>query len=247
MKKYLQAYLMTQSMFCAIPCPWKVWNEKIRSHMLLFLPVIGLEIGIVWVLLHLLLRFLHVPDMIYGLGMCAVPYLMCGFIHLDGFLDVIDAISSWKTLEQRRAILKDSGVGAFAVIWCVLVFLSGFALFSSVPEGTDPTILLAVPVISRCCSAIAVMKLKPMSVSQYAGAIGYPRWHAVCLVVLILICTVLGFIFCGSYGWVLIGSLIGYVLALHRSYGLLEGMNGDISGFCLTVSELCGVAVFALL
>ena len=36
-------------------------------------------------------------------------------------------------------------------------------------------------------------------------------------------------------------------LALRRGYRSLEGMNGDIAGYALTISELCGAAVFALL
>jgi len=41
--------------------------------------------------------------------------------------------------------------------------------------------------------------------------------------------------------------LIGYGLALHRACKSLEGMNGDVSGYALTLGELAAVAVFALL
>jgi cobalamin synthase len=41
--------------------------------------------------------------------------------------------------------------------------------------------------------------------------------------------------------------LIGYGLALHRAYKSLDGMNGDISGYALTLDELAAAAVFALL
>ena len=48
MKTYLCAFAMCQSMFCAIPFPGRLWDEKARGKMLLFLPVVGLEIGLVW-------------------------------------------------------------------------------------------------------------------------------------------------------------------------------------------------------
>ena len=48
MKSYLHAFAMCQSMFCAIPCPWKLWDEKARDKMLLALPWVGLEIGALW-------------------------------------------------------------------------------------------------------------------------------------------------------------------------------------------------------
>ena len=52
---------------------------------------------------------------------------------------------------------------------------------------------------------------------------------------------------CGKYGAALIGCLAGYGLALRRAYKALDGMNGDISGYALTIGELCAVAVYALL
>ena len=45
----------------------------------------------------------------------------------------------------------------------------------------------------------------------------------------------------------MIGGLVGYGLALRRGYKSLEGMNGDISGYALTIGELCAVVVYALL
>ena len=46
----------------------------------------------------------------------------------------------------------------------------------------------------------------------------------------------------------LISSLLaGYGFALHRAYRSLDGMNGDISGYALTLGELCAIAVYALI
>ena len=36
-------------------------------------------------------------------------------------------------------------------------------------------------------------------------------------------------------------------MALRRGYKSLDDMNGDISGYALTIGELCAVAVYALL
>lgn len=247
MKGYLTAFAMTQSMFCAIPCPWKKWDEKARPYMLLFLPAVGLEIGALWVLLDRILVLLGIPAPVCALAMCALPYLVTGFIHLDGFLDVTDAVCSWRDLERRREILKDSHVGSFAVVWCGFLLIGGFAFFLSVPTEAEHWCLLLVPVVSRCCTAMAVLKLPPMSTSQYAQNRETPKWHAAVLAAAAAVCVAGGFLFWGKYGFVLVGGLVGYGLALRRSYRSLEGMNGDISGYCLTVSELCAVAVYALL
>ena len=245
MKIYLHAFAMCQSMFCAIPAP-QVWDEKARDKMLLFLPVVGLEIGVLWAALAWLCRLLSLPVMVTALALSAYPYLVTGFLHLDGYMDVTDAVKSWRDLERRREILKDSHVGSFAVIGIVLLLIAQFAVFASVAVDADYRILMFVPAVSRCCSALAVTGLKPMSTSQYADQ-RKPKSHLVVMIVLLAGFLAAGFLLCGKYGFSLVGCLIGYGLALRRAYKSLEGMNGDISGYALTFGELAAAAVFALL
>ena len=246
MKTYLCAFAMCQSMFCAIPFSGRLWDEKARGKMLLFLPVVGLEIGFVWAALAWAVRFLKLPTPVGGLALCACPFLLTGFIHLDGFMDVTDAVKSWRDLEKRRAILKDSHVGSFAVIGLCLLMLSQFALFSAAPEKADFRILLFVPAGSRSCSALAVTGLRPMSSSQYAGQ-EKPKAQLWVLTGMLAVFLVGGFLLCGKYGFAPVGCVAGYALALRRGYKSLDGMNGDISGYALTLSELCGAAVWALI
>lgn len=56
------------------------------------------------------------------------PGSVTGGIHLDGLLDTADALSSYKTKEEKLEILKDSHAGAFAIIIgiCWFVLVSGF-------------------------------------------------------------------------------------------------------------------------
>ena len=85
-----------------------------------------------------------------------------------------------------------------------------------------------------------------MSTSQYADQ-KKPKSHIVALSIMLCLFLAAGFLLCGKYGFALVGCLAGYGLALLRAYRSLDGMNGDISGFALTVSELCAVAVYALI
>lgn len=244
MKQYFLAFAMCQSMFCAIPFPGNIWEERARDKMLLFLPLVGLEMGLLWAGLAWIVQWLGLPDLIRGLLLAAYPYFVTGFLHLDGFMDVTDAVKSCRDLQRRREILKDSHVGSFAVIGLALLLLAQFALFSS-GEG-DGRILIFLPAVSRCCSALAVTALPPMSTSQFAGQ-RHPRSHLFLLGGMLLLFTAGGFLVCGRCGLVLLGCLAGYTLALRRGYRSLEGMNGDIAGYALTIGELCGAAVYALL
>ena len=246
MKTYFCAFAMCQSMFCAIPFPGNLWEEKARDKMLLFLPLVGLEIGIIWAGLAWCCNVLKLPVLVRGLILSVYPYLVTGFIHLDGYMDVTDAVRSYRSLERRREILKDSHVGAFAVISIVMLLLAQFAFLASAKETASPWIFMFVPAVSRCCSALAVTGLKPMTTSQYADQ-KKPVSHIFLLAGMLVLFVAAGFLLCGRFGFVLLGCLTGYGLALAKAYRSLEGMNGDISGYALSLGELCAVAVYALL
>ena len=237
---------MCRSMFCAIPCFWRVWDEKARDKMLLFLPVVGLEIGAIWALLAWLCRYLALPALVQGAVLGAYPFVVTGFIHLDGFMDVTDAVRSCRDLARRREILKDSHVGSFAVIGIVLLALCQTALFASARAAASLRTLVLLPAVSRCGSALAVTVLRPMSTSQYAAQ-KKPKSHIIILCAQLAVYLAAGFLAGWKTGLALCGCLAGYALALRKAFRSLDGMNGDISGYALTFSELCGAAVWALI
>ena len=237
---------MCQSMFCAIPFPCHCWEERARSKMLLFLPVIGLEIGLCWAGLGWLCRFLGLPRLVTGLVLTLVPYVLTGFLHLDGFMDVTDAVGSCRDLETRRKILKDSHVGSFAVIGFGILLLAAFACFSAAADTTSLWVLIPVPVITRCCAGLAVDALPSMSTSQYAGRT-VRKGHLIYFSLLILGVLAMSFLCFGRLGLVPLGAAAAQALAIRKGYRSLEGMNGDISGYSITLGELAAGAVLALL
>lgn len=246
MKRYFHAFGMCQSMFCAIPSPWQGWDEEAREKMLLFLPLVGLELGILWAMLYWAVRLLELPRLMGAMALCAYPYLSTGFLHLDGFLDVTDAVKSCRDLQRRREILKDSHVGSFAVIGCVLLILAQLTAAASLPHRGSGALLVLLPVVSRCCSALGVTALPAMSTSQYAAQ-AKPKSHLLWLAGLLLAALTAGFLAGLRTGLALLGCVIGYGLALHRGYRSLDGMNGDIAGYALTLGELWGLAVYAVM
>lgn len=245
MKNAWKAFWMCQSMFCALPAP-QVWEEKARDKILLFLPLVGLEIGVFWVFSVYLCRLVSFPAPVVGLVMAVCPYLLTGFLHLDGFMDVTDAVRSWRDPERRREILKDSHVGSFSVIGVVLVLLMQLVFCIVAAPEKNCGILLLIPVISRCGSALAVTVLPPMQTSRYAGRKKKVS-HILLLCAEALVALTAGFFFFGRLGFALLGGMAGYALALLRSVRSLRGMNGDIAGYALTLGELCALAVYALI
>lgn len=243
MKLWLYALGMCQSMFCALPFPWHGWEEKARDRMLSCLPVIGLEIGLIWFGIGHLVNALNLPKMLCAAILCAAPYFLTGFMHLDGFMDVTDAVRSYRSLERRREILKDSHVGSFSVIAMGLLLVMQLSVCSAIGSLTQLRALLLIPAVSRCCSVLAITCLPPMETSQYAQR----KTHFLLPLAMLAAAVGVGFWWETPVGIALVAVMIGYALALVRAYRSLKGMNGDISGYCISLSELAGLCAMAIL
>ena len=126
-----------------------------------------------------------------------------------------------------------------------------FALLSSAqpPDRKYYFTLLLIPVVSRCVAGICVTVLRPMTTSEYAGAYrkGVKKSHVAAIAVMLAVSAALGGVLLGWYGLAAAAVTAGYLLAMIRAFRSLGGMSGDISGYALTLGELCGIAVFALL
>ena len=173
----------------------------------------------------------------------AVPWLVTGFMHLDGYMDVCDAVLSRRDLPTRRRILKDSHCGAFAVICLVLLALGQWSLFLSA-ESIVWQALLLIPAAARACAGLAVLGLRPMDTSQYAAMGASRGGYLAALAVLLVLAAGLPLWLWGSFAP--LAAAAGYGLAVWYGYRNLDGMSGDISGFALTLGELCGCAAAIL-
>lgn len=248
MKKAITGFFMSWGMFWVVPCPCKRWDEEARGWMLVLLPVLGLGIGALWALAGWLLQKLNFPELLGAALMTVCPLLLTGFIHLDGYMDCCDAILSRRDLETRQKILKDSHTGAFAVISLAVLLLLEFSLFSAVKETESVWLLLFLPAATRSVSAFSVLSFSPMDVSSYSAVIpglgkGY-RWGTALLG---LIIAVLPIVLFGLRGLSALCAQLASLLAILYGKRQLGGMNGDISGYGITIGELFGIAAFILL
>lgn len=267
--KYIQAFFMSLGMFSAIPCPYRPWNEKARPLMLVALPFVGLVIGLLWYGLFLLLCRISVPLQLQAAVLMVYPYVVTGFIHLDGFMDTSDAILSRRPLEEKLRILKDPHTGAFAVISTAILFILCFASMLSVTEQIhfkqaldiaqgDPMLsLILIPVVSRCGSALAVLGIKPLGHSQYKAEPGAKKEIGkIAIVTIFVLASFLAAALLGAGALpleatpsvliVLGGTAAAYLVAIASSVRHLKGVSGDLAGYSLIVAEAAGLIVLAL-
>lgn len=241
MKRICRAFFMALGTFTAIPCPC-AWNEDDRPLMLACLPIVGALIGAAWLALALLaLRWLPAAGAALT---CAVPWLLTGFIHLDGYMDTSDALLCWRPLDERLRILKDAHAGAFAVIAMALLALFSYDAASKLRSGDDLRALVFIPVVSRCCSAFCVAALKPIGHSQYAqfqpGAAVRTAVAAMWLIAVAL-CTA----WLGAHARVLAIETLAYALATLWARRALKGVSGDTAGFALSIAECAALVALA--
>lgn len=246
MNGFFTALCMAVSMFCALPFPCPRWDERLRGRMLLCLPLVGLLLGGLWALAAWLLMLLGCPRLLQAALLTALPFLLTGFLHLDGYMDCADAILSRRDEETRRRILKDSHVGSFAVISLSLLLLFTFALWSGAELTGKLPCLLLVPAITRACAAAAVLRLPPMPGSSYQ-AMPADRGGSAAMAVLAVALSALCVLLCGFSGFAGPAALLGALIAILYGIRQLGGMSGDISGMAITVGEFCGVAALCLL
>ena len=245
----LKGLVIAFASYTRIPMPQVDWSEENRRWSMCFFPLIGVVVGgLIWLWLALC-DGLHIGPFLRGAIGAVLPLLVTGGIHMDGFMDVTDAMSSWQTKEKRLEILKDSHVGAFAVIACgaYLLLMAGLLSECTAAQGLG---LTAAFVLSRSMSAYAMVAL-PQAKKQgmLADNARNADHHRVRL---------------ASWGWfaaaaVAAGCGLGwYGLALpagalaclgwyaHRAKKYFGGISGDQAGWYVQVTELVGLGLTVL-
>ena len=133
----MSAFIIAFSTYSRIPMPQVEWNEKHMKYAICFFPLVGAVVGLLALGWGWLCRFLDLGELLQAAGWTALPLLVTGGIHMDGFCDTVDALSSHQSRERKLEILKDSHTGAFAVIFCGvwLLLYTGAVSQAPFPRG----------------------------------------------------------------------------------------------------------------
>ena len=156
----LKSLIIALAMYSKLPVPNIDWDEKNMRYAMCFFPVVGVIIGaLVFGAGQLILRYTECGKLFFAAVMTMIPVAVTGGIHLDGFADTIDAVSSYKDREKKLEILKDPHTGAFAVIGLCAYFLITAALWSEVNLKTLSLAVWMYP-ISRALSGLSVVSFR---------------------------------------------------------------------------------------
>ena len=128
--KLLKAMAIAFSIYSKIPVPQFEWKEEDMEYMMCFFPWIGGVIGLFFFGWAVLCEKFAVGNVCYALIGAAIPLMISGGFHVDGYMDTMDAFHSYQSREKKLEILKDSHIGAFAAIMLALYYMIDIAAIS---------------------------------------------------------------------------------------------------------------------
>ena len=239
--RVIYSLVIALATYSRVPVPQVPWNDENRRYTMAFFPVIGLIVGgLIWLWL-ILCRRLGAGALMQGAVGAVIPLLVTGGIHMDGFMDTSDALGSWQPKEKKLEILKDSHVGAFAVMACAGYMLLMAAALGQATAAQGPLIGMGF-VLSRAMSAWAMAAFKS---ARPGGMLdGFARaahrrlvsvtsglWAAACAAVWAL---------CG--GWTALWCALAAAALMAYFYRMamkqFGGVTGDLAGWLSQCAEL---------
>ena len=239
------------SIYSKIPVPQFEWKEEDMKYMLCFFPWIGAVIGVCICLWKVLAAYLGVQPLCYTLIGTAIPLLITGGFHVDGFMDTMDAFHSYQSKEKKLEILKDPHIGAFSVIMLALYGLIYVAAFSEIKDTTLLKIVAAGFFLARCLSGISVVcfpSAKKDGMLSYFADNAHKqkvKWMlivqaAICALFMLGKSVVCGALICGT-------AILVFTYYYWKTKKELGGITGDTAGYFVVLCEGSMMVVAALM
>ncbi|NLI92677.1 MAG: adenosylcobinamide-GDP ribazoletransferase [Peptococcaceae bacterium] len=242
MRTFFESIVAAFSMYSKIPMPQINWSEKNMRFSFVFFPLVGAVIAaILWFLYFVFRNYLLSPAFFAATAVFTTVFLTGG-IHLDGYCDTTDALSSHKDREEKLRILKDPHVGAFAVIYTTaILLLQCGAWYQIFMNAHNIAFILVVFILSRSLAGFAVLSFPRARNTGLASTFaGYSSQRAVKAVFIIYIVLCLLIML---YVQILAGGIIIAVVFLTYAWfhfmvkKQFGGITGDLAGFYIVVCE----------
>ena len=239
----LQTIAVAFAMFSALPMPQFDWNEKNMRYALCAFPLVGVVCGALWCVCGVL----PLPAAARAAGFCLVPVWVTGGIHLDGYADTCDALSSYGDTAKKLEILKDPHCGAFAVIRLCSYFIAYLALCVCVQFTPRVGVLWTLALVGeRALSGLAVAAFPMAKNTGLAHTFATAADKTNVRRVLTVLCVLLGAALVALGGWALaLAACAVFVRYYHAAKNQFGGTTGDLAGWFLQKCEIWMLAALA--
>ena len=239
---FINSMIIAFAMYSKIPMPRVDWNEKNMRYSMCFFPLIGVVEGACFAGLWYLLIQAGFGTGIIAAILTVLPLVVTGGIHMDGFLDTMDALSSWQTMERRLEILKDSHTGAFAIITGTAYMILYYGGVTELHSLRQCLLIAAGFVLSRALSGMALVTMKGAKkdglLYTFASS-AHKNIVRVCLGVYIVVAAAF-LLYTGGMkaAWMVVIAFLVYIYYSRMSGNKFGGLTGDLAGWFLQICEL---------
>lgn len=247
--KGLRAVVMAFAMYSRLPMPRVEWTEESRSWALCAFPLVGAAVGAALFLWCRLALWLGLGPVLRGAVFTIIPLLITGGIHMDGFCDTCDALSSHQSRKKKLEIMSDPHVGTFAVLGCVLYLLLNFGLWCQfeVQRTGDLLAIACLPILSRAMSGYAAVTQPNARGSGLLAA--FTQGEAGPRQKMLLLAAFLSAFLVALFGLgasCVAAAILAYWYYIRLSRREFGGLTGDLAGWFLQVCELAALAALVL-
>ena len=102
--KIFRSVALAFSLFSRLPASKVKWEPESMRYALAALPLVGLVVGAAFGGWAWICGALAFGKTLFAAGMTLLPLLVSGGIHMDGFCDTVDALSSHASPERKREL-----------------------------------------------------------------------------------------------------------------------------------------------
>lgn len=251
MKNLINGFIMDLGMFTILPMSHKSWKDEAARHMMKLYPLVGLVVGLINYAVFRVTEYFNLSIILISAITMVTPFIITGMLHLDGFMDVCDALLSRREQKEKVRILKDPNTGAFAVISLGILFIIDFSAIYTLVENKVSIIgIIIIPIISRSLMGLMLLKKESMKESSLGSYFkkGTGKEDIIIIYVLLLLSSLVFIFFLGlKFILVPISMIILSVIAVNKSTKELGGMSGDSAGYGLVVAEVIGILILSII
>lgn len=254
----MSSCIIAFAMYSKIPMPKIDWNEKNMKYAICYFPLIGVVIGLMEIGCFSFCDYLKIGTLLRSILLTVIPVLVTGGIHMDGYLDTVDARSSYGDRVKKLEILKDPHAGAFAMIKGIFYIILQIGFFSEISKY-GIIMLSAGFVFSRALSGLALATFKGAKETGLLASFAKGADKRIVRITMIAYVIAATSALCASairVGTMESGVIVLMMLAVcvsvfgyyrYFSYQEFGGITGDLAGYFLQFIELSFLIMIVLI
>ncbi len=217
------------------------YTTRSMGRAMAWFPVVGMMLGAILGIVDTGLRLI-MPATTTAALVVGLWVLLTGALHLDGLMDCCDGLLAAREPERRLEIMRETHLGAFAVVGAVCVLLTKYTGLVELSPESRLAALLAVPALSRAAMVYAARAYPYARSRSGLGQLFRDglTWREVIIASLTAVAAALL-----ALGWLglALAAVVWLVTAATSWWAQrrIPGLTGDVYGAVNELTELSGL------